>query len=421
MNFLKSFTFFFNALLSHNCYGGKLTVHLVNISYPELFKRYSRKYSIFRDLYENNLMGLEIRCIEPELSDKLRTFFLENKEICYHVPNESMNGNDFLALGSLNKFKSIAKEITAIDSENLGFRLSQVLHNVSDYEKKSFTVGGKTYNNNTAYIMGILNVTPDSFSDGGKYTKREDAVAHALNMLNEGADFIDIGGESTRPGSEIVSEEEELERVIPVVEAILAENSGAAISVDTTKAAVADEALSRGAVLVNDISGLTFDPNMSAVVKKHNASVVIMHIKGTPQNMQDNPHYDDVVAEVYGFLSQQIAKAKKEGITNIIADPGIGFGKRMIDNYEILKRLNEFKGLGCPILAGVSRKSFLGKTTGNDVNNRDNATIVAETSAIANGAKIIRTHNVKNAVEAKRIINCINNPKEVDKWSTSLR
>jgi dihydropteroate synthase len=256
-------------------------------------------------------------------------------------------------------------------------------------------------------VMGVLNVTPDSFSDGGIYFLKEAAVEHALKMFKDGADIVDIGGESTRPGSESVTLEDEKKRVIPVIHEILKRKPDSLLSIDTTKSDVAQEACKAGVRIINDISGLTFDPQIVEVAKEYSASLVIMHIKGTPKDMQDNPSYKNVISEIYEFLQVQSQKAKDAGVDKIIIDPGIGFGKRVEDNLEILRRLNEFKNLGYPILVGLSRKSFLGKILGLEVNERDTITSVAETMAIMNGAEIIRTHNVVNAVNARELLNQI--------------
>jgi dihydropteroate synthase len=256
-------------------------------------------------------------------------------------------------------------------------------------------------------VMGVLNVTPDSFSDGGIYFLKEAAVEHALKMFKDGADIVDIGGESTRPGSESVTLEDENKRVIPVIYEILKRKPDSLLSIDTTKSDVAQEACKAGVRIINDISGLTFDPQIVEVAKEYSASLVIMHIKGTPKDMQDNPSYKNVISEIYEFLLVQSQKAKDAGVDKIIIDPGIGFGKRVEDNLEILRRLNEFKNLGYPILVGLSRKSFLGKILGLEVNERDTITSVAETMAIMNGAEIIRTHNVVNAVNARELLNQI--------------
>lgn len=247
-------------------------------------------------------------------------------------------------------------------------------------------------------VMGILNVTPDSFFDGGKHHTMEGALDHALRMIEEGADIIDIGGESTRPYADPVPEEEELRRIVPVIEALRA-SSDILISVDTYKAGVADAALCAGADIVNDISGLTYDDAMAQVVARNDAWVVIMHIKGTPRNMQVDPHYDDVVAEIREFLRLQIDHAVRAGVDpeKIIIDPGIGFGKRVEDNLRILKMLGEFKKLGRPVLIGTSMKSFIGKAAGLPVEERVEGTLASFAVALMNGADILRVHDVKKA------------------------
>ena len=247
-------------------------------------------------------------------------------------------------------------------------------------------------------VMGILNVTPDSFFDGGKHHTMEGALDHALRMIEEGADIIDIGGESTRPYADPVPEEEELRRIVPVIEALRA-SSGILISVDTYKAGVADAALRAGADIINDISGLTYDDAMAQVVARNDAWVVIMHIKGTPRNMQVDPHYDDVVVEISEFLRLQMDHAVRAGVDpeKIIIDPGIGFGKRVEDNLRILKMLGEFKKLGRPVLIGTSMKSFIGKVAGLPIEERVEGTLASLAVALMNGADILRVHDVKKA------------------------
>ena len=248
---------------------------------------------------------------------------------------------------------------------------------------------------NTPKIMGIVNVTPDSFSDGGKYFSVDDAVDHALKLIDEGADIIDIGGESTRPGSDPVSLEEELRRTIPVVKNIHQQRKDVIISIDTTKSEVAKQALDSGAQIINDISGLTFDEKMIEIAKEYNSGVVIMHIKGNPKTMQENPEYSDVVKEVYDFLLVQSIKAKQNDIDKIIVDPGIGFGKRIEDNFNLIKNLDYFQSLGYPVMIGLSKKSFIGKTLNLDNDQREIGTIILETISVIKSARIIRTHNVK--------------------------
>ena len=285
------------------------------------------------------------------------------------------------------------------DESNLNFK------NISGYNDIVYHIGNKKFSFDQAYVMGILNITPDSFSDGGKYLDKNIALEHAEQMINDGADIIDIGGESTRPGSETVSAEDEMKRIIPVIEKIISNFPDTIISIDTTKSAVAEEALKLGAKIVNDISGLTFDKNMIDIVSNFNSSLILMHMKGTPRDMQKNPYYEDVVKEIFDYLNVQISKALKKGIKNIFIDPGIGFGKTIEHNFEILRRLDEFKKLGFPIVIGISRKSFLGKTLVLETEERDTATAIAESASVINGARIIRTHNVKNGVQVKKLLN----------------
>ncbi len=273
----------------------------------------------------------------------------------------------------------------------------------------NYKIGNRTFNFRNSYVMGILNVTPDSFSDGGKFFDKDSAVNHAVKMINDGADIIDIGGESTRPGSENISIDEEIKRVIPVIEDILTQKPETIISIDTTKSEVAEEAVNAGALIINDISGLTFDPKILDVAVKHNSSLIIMHIKGTPKNMQQNPYYDDLIKEINDFLYNQSELAQNSGIQNIFVDPGIGFGKTTEHNFQLLKNLNEFTNLGYPIVIGVSRKSFIGKTLNLEKEERDFPTSVVEAAAIQNGARIIRTHNVKYGSQVCKLLNRIIN------------
>lgn len=253
--------------------------------------------------------------------------------------------------------------------------------------------------------MGILNVTPDSFSDGGLYCDKNKAIAHALRMQDEGADMIDIGGESTRPGAETVSINEEIKRVAPVIKE-LAKRIKIPVSIDTYKSAVAEAALSAGASIVNDISGLRFDPRMASVVARNKVPVVIMHIKGTPKNMQKNPIYTALIPEIMDYLREGIEIARNAGIADdrIIIDPGLGFGKTIEHNLEIIKRLHEFTGFEKPILLGPSRKSFISKMLGDlPITERLEGTTSAVAIGIFNGANIIRVHDVKAMVRVAKI------------------
>lgn len=270
-------------------------------------------------------------------------------------------------------------------------------------EKKGtlrFLLGGKTYDfSSRTHIMGILNVTPDSFSDGGRFFDLERAVVRGREMARQGADLLDIGGESTRPGADAVPEDEEIRRVVPVIERLRNEVD-VPLSVDTYKSGVARAALKAGACIVNDISGLTYDAKMTRVVREHEATVVLMHILGTPKTMQSNPTYTDVVKEVRDFLEKQSLVAIENGIRQIIVDPGVGFGKNLEHNLEILRHVDSFAQLGFPVLVGPSRKSFIGKILDLPVDQRLEGTTAAVTVCILRGANIIRVHDVK---EMKRV------------------
>jgi dihydropteroate synthase len=271
--------------------------------------------------------------------------------------------------------------------------------------RRSLTYGERTL------IMGVLNVTPDSFSDGGQFFSADLAVAHAEQMIAEGADIIDIGGESTRPGSEFVSAEEELSRVIPVIERLTAKVT-IPISIDTTKASVARAALSAGAEIVNDISGLRFEPALADVVAKAKAGLVLMHSRGTPKDMQQFPPVDDIVSEVTSALQKSLELAAEHGVApgSIAIDPGIGFGKTVQQNLEIIAKLDRLTRAftDLPILIGTSRKSFIGKLLdGAPADERLKGSIASVVAAVLNGAHILRVHDVKATVEASRVVDAI--------------
>lgn len=274
----------------------------------------------------------------------------------------------------------------------------------------SYTFGKKVYDLSArTHVMGVLNVTPDSFSDGGKYYKTEDAVKRGMEIEAEGADFIDIGGQSTRPGADEVSAEEEAKRVIPVIKALAAEVK-IPISVDTYRASVADAALEAGAVIVNDISAFGFDSEMAATIAKHNASAVAMHIKGTPKDMQKDPQYDDVMAELVQYFENAAWKANVAGIKQVIFDPGFGFGKTIEHNLTILKNLGDLKRLDSPIMVGFSRKSMIGKILEiDDMHDRHEGTITLNTIAVLNGAHIIRVHDVKEGARTVKMLDAYRN------------
>jgi len=259
-------------------------------------------------------------------------------------------------------------------------------------------------NNRKTLIMGILNVTPDSFSDGGKYNNSPIAVDYALKMENEGADIIDIGGESTRPRAQPVTIEEELSRIIPVIEGIR-KKSNIIISIDTYKSNVADKAITAGVNIINDISGLRFDKDMIRLASNLQVPIIIMHMLGNPQNMQKDPTYKDIIEELISFFRERVDLMISNGImkNNIILDPGIGFGKTVKHNFTILRELNRIAELGFPVLVGPSRKSFIGHTLKLPPEERIEGTAAAVTAAIMNGSRIVRIHDVKEMFRVVKI------------------
>ena len=259
-------------------------------------------------------------------------------------------------------------------------------------------------------IMGILNVTPDSFSDGGKYLEKNNAINHALAMIDNGADIIDVGGESTRPFSDPVSLDEEISRVIPVIEGIRKE-SDVCISIDTTKSEVATAALNSGASLINDVSAMEVDPLMVDVALKFECPIIIMHMKGNPKSMQDNPQYESLISDIKDYLQERVDFIVSKGINSkkIVIDPGIGFGKTVENNFEIINNLNHFTKMGFPVMLGASRKSFIGISLDLPEEDRLEGSLAANIIGLQNGAKIFRVHDVTETNKAFVIANKIFN------------
>ena len=254
-------------------------------------------------------------------------------------------------------------------------------------------------------VMGILNVTPDSFSDGGRYTQEKALSLQVRAMLDSGADILDVGGESTKPYAEPVPQDEELRRVLPAIACIRAMHDSIPVSIDTTKAEVARQAIQAGADIINDVSALRFDPEMIQVAIAHEVPVILMHMRKTPKDMQDEPVYDDVVQEITDFLAERISWATQQGLKRerIIVDPGLGFGKTVEHNLTILKHLRAFKNLGCPLLIGHSRKGFIGKILTLETQDRDLATALISSYCATQGADILRVHDVEKTVQAVRL------------------
>ncbi len=271
-----------------------------------------------------------------------------------------------------------------------------------------FKVRSLSIPSNHTIIIGVVNVTPDSFSDGGEFLSVENAVAHAKQLVADGADILDIGGESSRPGAVVVSEEEELRRVIPVIERLRREVD-VPISLDTYKPRVAEDGLKHGVDIINDITGLR-NPQMIEVVAKYKCPVIIMHMQGEPKTMQKEPQYQDVITDIKDFFGERIAAAQKAGVKNIILDPGIGFGKKLNHNLEILRRFEEFCTLGYPVLIGTSRKSFLGMLmNGAGPKERLEGTLATTIVAVLKGAQLVRVHDVKEMKKALIVVDAVRN------------
>jgi dihydropteroate synthase len=272
-------------------------------------------------------------------------------------------------------------------------------------------------------VMGVVNVTPDSFSDGGAYLDSAAATAHGIQLEREGATMLDIGGESTRPGAAPVPVEEELRRVIPVIEGLVAAGTRARISIDTSKAPVASAALDAGATLVNDVTALRGDPQMPGLVAERKVDVCLMHMLGDPRTMQLDPRYDDVVDDVKAFLQERMTVAVAAGIAQarILLDPGIGFGKTVAHNLELLRRLDEVVALGRPIVVGTSRKSFIGKLTGREVDDRIAGTIATNVLAFERGARVFRVHDVAPVLDALKVAAATVSPQWTPTATSSTR
>jgi dihydropteroate synthase len=329
----------------------------------------------------------------------------------------SVDRCNVILVGNIKHFKQLAVKIKA-QPFSLKYFGNEVLDKIDKFNRKKFnlSIKGETYtlSEDKTYIMGILNVTPDSFSDGGEFISLDNAIKRVEVMIKEGADFIDIGGESTRPGAEEVSLNEELKRVVPVIEAIAKEFPHIPISIDTYKSKVAKEAVSAGASMINDISGLHFDTEMAKVVAEEKIPVILMHIKGTPKNMQKNPVYDNLLNEIFDYFNESLSILEKAGgdIENVVIDPGIGFGKTFEHNLIILNRLKEFKSFGLPVLIGASRKSFIGAIL-NKKNPKHRVLGSLSVAAISSlkGAKILRVHDVKETYEVLKVADAVKNKK----------
>jgi len=330
------------------------------------------------------------------------------------VVNGKHEISDLILLGNLDKLKKLVKKLnyqTIFGLPEIKQDIIKFIAQLENPQTKVLNCNGSNLELNETRIMGILNITPDSFSDGNQYFDTELAVKKALKMIGDGADIIDIGGESTRPGAAKVDAKNELERVIPVIEEIR-KHSDIPLSIDTTKAEVAEKALGAGASILNDISALRFDADMIKVLSKFpKVSIILMHMQGTPETMQINPLYEDVIEEILAFFEERLKFCEENGISRerIIIDPGIGFGKRQEDNLIILKKIAEFKCLGLPVLLGASRKSFLGNIYTSSASIRLTGSLAASTCAFQNDIDLIRVHDVLEHKNFQKVITEIRN------------
>lgn len=357
--------------------------------------------------------ALKLKRIRPPAANIIKQEMLSfggEAATTYGSINYSVDTTEMLVFGTQKQLRELIEKlkIHQFGLPELAQEIEKALQNY-DAVPKPIKFGNKVLNiGERTFIMGVLNVTPDSFSDGGKFTDVDKAVAHAVQMVKDGADIIDIGGESTRPGAATVLAEDEIKRVVPVIKE-LSKKIEMIISIDTTKAVVAKAAILAGAKMVNDISGLRFDPEMAGVVAEYKVPICLMHIKGKPGDMQDDPRYPDLLGELIDYLGESIEIAGQAGILlkKIIIDPGIGFGKTVSHNLEILKRLKELKVLGCPIMVGASRKSLIGQVLGLPADQRIEGTAATVAVSIANGVDIIRVHDIKEIVKVAKMTDAI--------------
>lgn len=298
----------------------------------------------------------------------------------------------------------MADKNTEIHQNNPGFQIDAS----AQLRKKSIRVGARLFQFDQPRIMGILNITPDSFYAGSRINSLEAATRQAARMLEEGADILDIGAYSSRPGAADISQREEAERLIPVLKGLIKEFPEAIFSVDTFRASVAQAAIAEGAHIINDISAGDLDPKMIDIVASEKVPYIIMHMKGTPQTMQSEASYEDVVLDVFKYMQRKIAVLKEAGVADIIADPGFGFAKTIDQNYQLLSKLEIFKQLSVPLLAGLSRKSMIWKTLDIDASEALNGTTILNSVSLMKGADILRVHDVKPAAEAIKLIAMLN-------------
>jgi dihydropteroate synthase len=357
-------------------------------------------------------LNLKVEGIEPRTANLLKQELLSlggDVAVDGRGLDCSTKQTDAILMGTQKHFEKLILKLESYPNLHpLGQSIKETLKNISRTHYSIRCRKGTLILGKRTLLMGVLNITPDSFSDGGFFFDNEKAIAHGLRMVEEGADILDIGGESTRPGSKSLELEEELRRVIPVIES-LAEKVDVPISIDTYKSTVAQKAIEAGAQMINDISGLHFDQSLSKIAVKEDVPIVLMHIRGTPETMQKDIHYNSLFSEILLYLKDSVQRAESAGLDphQIIVDPGIGFGKTIEDNLLIIKNLNEFRVLGKPILLGTSRKAFIGKILNTEVRDRLEGTLSTIAIGVLNGAHIIRSHEILQAKKAIAVADAI--------------
>ncbi|MEA3314122.1 MAG: dihydropteroate synthase [Caldisericota bacterium] len=367
------------------------------------------------DILENksNLIILKLHNINAKGANILKQEFISAEgDVAVHrdVASWKISSTDCLLIGTKRTYKIVLKKLAFEPFFGLNEIRELVQKTIASKQLPAYSIRNRTFDfEKEKFIMGILNITPDSFSDGGLYNSIEKALKHVQTMIQEGADIIDIGGESTRPGAEKITEEEEKKRTIPIIKEIRKNFPDIPISIDTYKASIAEEALKNGADIINDISGLQFDEKMQNIAREFDAPVIIMHIKGTPKNMQQNPQYEDIMKELLEYFDERINALTDFGIKKIIIDPGIGFGKRLEDNLKIIKNIEEFSIFNLPILLGVSRKSFIGNVLNKTVENRLYGSAAANAYVLLKGANIIRVHDITPHKDLIKMLKAIKN------------
>lgn len=355
--------------------GHNINFELENIGFDSAYK-----YKAADKFRYKNLKIYNLTVAQANILKQTALIFGSDCAVNRDVVTGKAEKSDVILCGSWSQLKKIAQKL-----KSQPFKLGMLSEEILSF---------LTHHNGTTKLVGILNVTPDSFSDGGEYYAPEEAIRKLVSLVEDEADIIDIGAESTKPGAAEVEAQEQIRRLKPVLDFIRKENISIPISIDTRSAAVADFALSEGASIINDVSGFEFDKDLPDIIAKHSASIILQHSKGTPDVMQNSPCYTNLIEEIYFSLKEKVELARSKNIKNIIVDPGIGFGKSSSDNFVILDRIEEFYSLGCPVMLGVSRKSFLNATSeSNEI--KDALTLAVSYPLIKFGVDYLRVHNVR--------------------------